>query len=81
MTVKGLVLPCYARLDEVIHVDWARSTAESIPAPAGFDGKWLSIKLFSLATALPIPVDDLIPARLATVSIGINNAVVVVACS
>jgi 4-amino-4-deoxy-L-arabinose transferase-like glycosyltransferase len=43
------------------------------PAPAGFDGKWLSIRLFSLATALPLPVDDLISSRLATASIGITT--------
>lgn len=38
-------------IDEAMHVDWVRPTAESYPATdPGFDGKWLSIKLFALAT-------------------------------
>jgi hypothetical protein len=62
-------------IDEAIHVDWARATAESYPASnAGFDGKWLSIKLFALASSLGAPFDDLVASRLSVVALGLSAA-------
>src|SRR5438034_1595518 len=61
-------------IDEAIHVDWSRATLDSVPAPAGFDGKWLTIKLFALATAFRWPFDDLIAARLVVVIISLTTA-------
>jgi hypothetical protein len=62
-------------IDEAIHVDWARATAESYP-PSNpvYDGKWLSIKLFALASSLGAPFDDLIAARLSVVALGLTAA-------
>ncbi|MET0645945.1 MAG: glycosyltransferase family 39 protein [Pyrinomonadaceae bacterium] len=65
-------------IDEAIHVDWARATAESYPAPdPGFDGKWLSIKLFALATAVDAPFDELVAARLLVVALGLCTALAI----
>lgn len=62
-------------IDEAIHVDWARATAESYPVPdPGFDGKWLSIKLFALAVWPRLPFDDLLAARLLVVALGLTTA-------
>jgi hypothetical protein len=62
-------------IDEAIHVDWARATADSYPAPdAGFDGKWLSVKLFALATRPAAPFDELVAARLLVVGLGLTAA-------
>jgi hypothetical protein len=61
--------------DEAMHVDWARATAESYPVPdPGFEGKWLSIKLFALASSLDVPFDDLIAARLSVVALSLTTA-------
>lgn len=62
-------------VDEAIHVDWARATAESVPAPEDFDGRWLSIKLFASAIALRAPVDDLIASRIVVVMLGLTTLV------
>ena len=65
-------------IDEAIHVDWARATAESYPAPdPGFDGKWLSIKLFAVATSLDVPFDELVAARLSVVALGLCTALAI----
>ena len=57
-------------IDEAIHVDWARATAESYPASNPvYDGKWLSIKIFRLASSVGAPFDDLIAARLSVVAL------------
>lgn len=62
-------------IDEAIHVDWARATVESYPAPdPGFDGKWLSIKLFALAVWPYAPFDELVAARLLVVALGLTTA-------
>ncbi len=57
-------------IDEAIHVDWARATAESYP-PSNpvYDGKWLSVKIFSLASSAGAPFDDLIAARLSVATL------------
>ncbi|HEV2826946.1 MAG TPA: glycosyltransferase family 39 protein, partial [Pyrinomonadaceae bacterium] len=61
-------------IDEALHVDWARATAESYPPPdPGYEGKWFSIKLFALAAALPFPFNDLIAARLAVVAFSLTT--------
>lgn len=65
-------------IDEAIHVDWARATAESYKAPdAGFDGKWLSIKLFALVTSVNVPVYELTAARLSVVGLGLFTALAI----
>src|SRR5215204_1969131 len=62
-------------IDEAIHVDWARATAESYPTPdPGFDGKWLSVKLFALASSQSLPFNDLIAALLLVVALGLTTA-------
>lgn len=62
-------------IDEAVHVDWARGTPESaLPPDPGFEGKWLTIKLFALVTALPLPINDLIAARLITIALGLTAA-------
>lgn len=61
-------------IDEAIHVDWARATAESYPAPdPGYEGKWFSIKLFALAVTQPFRLNDLIAARLAVVVVSLTT--------
>jgi hypothetical protein len=62
-------------IDEAIHVDWGRATAESFP-PYNliYDGKWLSIKIFALASSLRAPFDDLIASRLSVVALGLTAA-------
>ncbi|HEX7313075.1 MAG TPA: glycosyltransferase family 39 protein [Pyrinomonadaceae bacterium] len=65
-------------IDEAIHVDWARATAESYGVPdAGFDGKWLSIKLFALVTSLKVPLYKLTAARLSVVVLGLFTALAI----
>ena len=62
-------------IDEAIHVDWARATAESYPpSDPGFDGRWLSIKLFALTSSLGVPFNELIAARLSVVALGLATA-------
>lgn len=61
-------------LDEAIHLDWARPSLDSMGAPPGFQGRWLTIKLFSLVTALRWPFHDLLAARLVVVLIGLSTA-------
>jgi hypothetical protein len=62
-------------IDEAIHVDWARAMAESYPSPdPGFDGKWLSVKLFALAVWPNVPFDELVAARLLVVALGLTTA-------
>jgi hypothetical protein len=62
-------------IDEAIHVDWGRATAESYP-PSNliYDGKWLSVKLFGLASSLQMPFDDLVASRLSVVALGLTAA-------
>ena len=62
-------------IDEAIHVDWGRATAESYP-PSNlvYDGKWLSIKIFALASSLNAPFDDLIAARFSVAVLGLTAA-------
>ena len=65
-------------IDEAMHVDWARATAESYPAPdPSFDGKWLSIKLFALATSVDAPFDELVAARLLVLALGLCTALAI----
>lgn len=60
-------------IDEAIHVDWCRATAESFPSSNPiFDGKWLSIKIFCLASSIDAPFDELIAARLSVVALGLT---------
>lgn len=62
-------------IDEAIHVDWGRATAESYPASDPiYDGKWLSIKIFALTSSLGAPFDDLVAARLSVVALGFTAA-------
>jgi len=62
-------------IDEAIHVDWGRATAESYPASDPiYDGKWLSIKIFALTSSLGAPFDDLLAARLSVVALGLTAA-------
>lgn len=62
-------------IDEAIHVDWGRATAESYP-PSNlvYDGKWLSIKIFALTSSLNAPFDDLVAARLSVAALGLTAA-------
>lgn len=63
-------------IDEAMHIDWARATDHSYPAPdAAFEGRWLSIKLFALATRPAAPFDELVAARLLVVGLGLTAAV------
>jgi hypothetical protein len=62
-------------VDEAIHVDWGRATAESYP-PSNlvYDGKWLTIKIFALTSSLGAPFDDLLAARLSVAALGLAAA-------
>lgn len=62
-------------IDEAIHVDWGRATAESYP-PSNpvYDGKWLSVKLFGLASSVGAPFDDLVAARLSVAALCLTAA-------
>ena len=52
----------------------AAPAESALPPDPGFEGKWLTIKLFALVTALPLPINDLIAARLITIALGLTAA-------
>lgn len=64
-------------IDEAIHVDWAHPSARTfLPLDPSFDGKWLSIKLFALATRLP-GLNSVLAARLTVSVLGLLTAVAI----